>query len=513
MSAALDIMQDQSSNNRRIARNTIYLYMRSIVLLLINLYTSRVTLQVLGVEDYGIYQIVGGVVSIFSMLSSTLASASQRFITYSLGENDIDNTKKVFSTCISLHIVLGSVIVLILEVLGVYFLNHELNIPPDRLKTAGYVMQFSIATFFVNVISVPFNAAIIAHEKMNAFAFIGVLEGVLKLGAVLLLTVIGFDKLLLYSLFYFLIAVLLRIIYSIYSSVNFEEARRIKLSVDKNQFKSMFAFAGWNMIGSSAMVLRNQGVDIILNIVFGVTVNAAKGVCNQVQAAASQLIGNFTTAVRPQLVQSIASRNYERAHELINVGTRTAFMLMMIISVPLILSCDSILKIWLIDVPEYTELMVKLSFIYLLFTTQSRFLIDSVLAYGEIKWFQIILGGIKLLAIPLTWGMIKLTESPYSGVFVITILQFICLFGELFFANKYISIDWKYFLRNCVFRCWGCFLIAFVPLYMLFKNIDCSVLLEVAVAIFASIVAIYIIGLDIVEKHKIKSVIRAVFKR
>ena len=513
VSGPSNIMQDLSSNNKRIARNTIYLYARSIVLLLINLYTSRVTLEVLGVEDYGIYQIVGGVVAIFSMLSSTLVSASQRFITYSLGENIIENTKKVFSTCISLHIILGIIIVIFLEVFGVYFLNHELNIPSDRLKIAGYVMQFSIATFFVNVISVPFNAAIIAHEKMNAFAFIGVLEGVLKLGAVLLLTVIGFDKLLLYSLFYFLIAVLLRIIYSIYSSVNFEEARRIKLSVDKNQFKSMFAFAGWNMIGSSAMVLRNQGVDIILNIVFGVTVNAAKGVCNQVQAAASQLIGNFTTAVRPQLVQSIASRNYERAHELINVGTRTAFMLMMIISVPLILSCDSILKIWLIDVPEYTELMVKLSFIYLLFTTQSRFLIDSVLAYGEIKWFQIILGGIKLLAIPLTWGMIKLTESPYSGVFVITILQFICLFGELFFANKYISIDWKYFLRNCVFRCWGCFLIAFVPLYMLFKNNDCSVLLEVPVAIFASIVAIYIIGLDIVEKHKIKSVIRAVFKR
>ena len=506
-------MQDQSSNNRRIAKNTIYLYMRSIVLLLINLYTSRVTLQLLGVEDYGIYQIVGGVVSVFSMFSSTLASASQRFITYSLGENDIDNTKKVFSTCISLHIVLGTVTVLILEVLGVYFLNHELNIPPDRLKTAGYVMQFSIATFFVNVISVPFNAAIIAHEKMNAFAFIGVLEGVLKLGAVLLLTVIGFDKLLLYSLFYFLIAVLLRIIYSIYSSVNFEEARRIKLSVDKNQFKSMFAFAGWNMIGSSAMVLRSQGVDIILNIVFGVTVNAAKGVCNQVQAAASQLIGNFTTALRPQLVQSIASRNYERAHELINVGTRTAFMLMMIISVPLILSCDSILKIWLIDVPEYTELMVKLTFIYLLFTTQSRFLIDSVLAYGEIKWFQIILGGIKLLAIPLTWCVIKLTDSPYSGVFVITSLQFVCLFGELYFAHKYVSIDWKYFLKNCVIRCWTCFLIAFLLLYIIFCNVECSVLIEVPIAILVTISVIYFAGLDSVEKHKLGKLFRTVLKR
>ena len=502
-----------SSSNKRIARNTIYLYIRSIVLLCINLYTSRVTLQVLGVEDYGIYQVVGGVVAMFSMLSSTLASASQRFITCALGENDKENIRRVFSTCVTLHVLLGIILVIILEGVGVPFLNYKLNIPPERIHIAGFVLQFSIVTFFVNVISVPFNAAIIAHEKMNAFAFIGILEGLLKLGSVFLLMVIGWDKLLIYAMFQFLIAVLLRIIYSLYSSTHFDEARKIRLSLDKTQFKSMFAFAGWNLIGSSALVLRNQGIDILLNIIYGVTISAAKGISNQVQTAVYQLVGNFTTAVRPQLVQSIAARDYERANSLIYVGSKMAFMLMMFMAVPFIISCESILSIWLVEVPKYTVLMIKITFIYLLATTQSRFLIDSVLAYGEIKWFQIILGGIKLSAIPLTWVMIRLTDSPYSGVIIITLLQFVCLWGELFFANKYVSLRWRTFLNTVLLRCWSCFILALLPLYVLFKTIDCNVFIEVPTALIYTGLIIYLLGLTTEERCKVNTIVRNILTK
>lgn len=503
-------MSSNANNNKRIAKNTIFLYFRSIFILLISLYTSRVTLEVLGVEDFGIYQIVGGVVSMFSMLSSTLASASQRFITFTLGENDYQKQRRVFSTCISLHIVLGLIVVVLLEILGIWFLNNKLNIPVERLPVAGWVMQFSIATLFVNIVSVPYNATIIAHEKMSAFAYISILEGLLKLASVLLLMVISWDKLLLYSALYFLIALFLRVIYSVYSNRQFKETRSVKFSIDKELFRGMFSFAGWNMIGSSALVLRNQGVDIVLNLFFGVTVNAAKGICNQVQAAVSQLVGNFTTAVKPQLIQSIARKDYSRTYSLVFRGSKMAFMLMMLMVVPIIVCCDDILSVWLVEVPEYTVLMVQISFLYLLATTLSRFLIDSVLAYGKIKWFQIILGGIKMLAIPLTWGLIKLTNNPYSGVIIITILQFACLFGELYFANKYISVDWKYYLQHVVLKCWLTFACSFIFVYILNKVIVLHFYLELPMAFICSLSCVYYIGLNREEKKMVGGIINKI---
>lgn len=506
-------MTDNTSNNKRIAKNTVFLYFRSMLLLLINLYTSRVTLKVLGVEDYGIYQVVGGVVAMFSMLSSTLASASQRFITYALGENDKENVKKVFSTCITLHIGLAGIVVLLLEIIGIWFLNTKLNIPVDRLSIAGWVMQFSIATLFVSIISVPFNALITAHEKMSVFAYISILEGLLKLGAVFLLIVIGWDKLLIYAALQFTIALLLRIIYSSYCSTHFEEARRLKLNIEKQLYKEMFAFSSWNLIGSSALVLRNQGIDILLNLFFGVTVNAAKGISNQIQSAVTQLIGNFTTAVSPQLVQSIAKEDYARTHNLIFKGGKMAFMLIMIIAVPFILCCEDILNIWLVEVPNYSILMVQITFLYLLTNTLSKFLVSSVLAYGDIKWFQIIVGGVKMLAIPLTWLLVVVTNSPYSGVVVVTFLQFACLSGELYFANKFVHIDWGRYLINVVARCWITFAITFIPLYLLVLQFELPFLIKASVTSVESIVLIYLIGLDKSEKQLVSQIIHKVLHK
>ena len=506
-------MSSNANNNKRIAKNTIFLYFRSIFLLLINLYISRVTLQVLGVKDFGIYQVVGGVVSLFSMLSSTLNTASQRFLTYTLGENNKEKLKNVFGTCISLHIVLGVIVVCILEVFGVWFLYNKLVIPQERLLVAGWVMQFSIATFFINVISVPYNAVITAHEKMDAFAYISILEGLLKLGIVFLLMFIQWDKLLLYGILHFVVSVMLRVVYSVYSSSHFEEAKHIKLYVDKTLFKEMFAFAGWNMIGSSALVLRNQGVDIVLNLFFGVTVNAAKGICNQVQAAVSQLVGNFTTAVKPQLIQSIARKDYSRTYSLVFRGGKMAFMLMMLMAVPIIVCCDDILSVWLVEVPEYTVLMVQITFLYLLATTLSRFITDSVLAYGKIKWFQIIDGGIKMMAIPLIWGLIELTESPYSGVIIITIIQFACLFAELYFAKNYIHLDWKSYLLNVAFRSWLTFACAIIIVELFIRVVVVHFCFDLFISVIVSLLFVYFIGLDSVEKQMVRGMIKKIHEK
>ena len=496
-------MSSNANNNKRIAKNTIFLYFRSILLLLISLYTSRVTLEVLGVEDFGIYQIVGGVVSMFSMLSSTLASASQRFITFALGENDYQKQRRVFSTCISLHIVLGLIVVVLLEVLGIWFLNNKLNIPVDRLAVAGWVMQFSIATFFVNIVSVPYNATIIAHEEMSAFAYISILEGLLKLGSVFLLMVISWDKLLLYSALYFLIALFLRVIYSVYSNRQFKETRSVKFSIDKELFRGMFAFAGWNLFGNGSLVLRNQGVDVVLNMFFGVVVNAAKGVSNQVQSAVQQFVGNFTTAIKPQLTIAIAQKDYQRAYALINKGSRYSFLMMMLFSIPIIISAPQILEVWLTKVPDYSVLFVRWTFIYLLLDSLSRMMIHAILSEGRIKEYQIVVGGTKLFAIPLVYIMLLLGCNPLAGVWANILLELICLIERMYYSKKLLNLDWKYFIIKVVFRCWVVFIFAISIPYLFICFVSQKLLITVAVSLIWTLAVISLTGVDKSERNMI----------
>lgn len=502
-----------ATSNQRIAKNTLFLYLRSILLLLISLYTSRVTLQILGVDDYGIYQLVGGVVAMFNMLSGSLASASQRFITYSLGRDNLDGQKKVFSTCITLHVVLGIIVVIILEVLGIWFLENKLIIPPDRMNAARWVMQFSIATFFFNVISVPFNAAIIAHEKMNAFAFIGILEGVLKLGCVLILGFITADKLVYYSLFTFIIAILLRFIYSIYSHRRFEEARNIKWKIEKGTFKEMFAFAGWNMLGEGSMILRNQGIDVLLNLFFGVIVNAAKGISNQVQSAVHQFVANFTTAIRPQLVISIAQKDYKRTHSLIFHGSRLSFFLMMVFVVPLSVSTLEVMEFWLVDVPPFAVDMVKVSLLYLQSNTLSRFLIHSILAHGNIRNFQVTAGVTKLMALPIAYVVLKFGGSPLTGIWVNIALDFVCRGIELFFVNKNNGYDIKRHLQKADMTCWMVFVLAFVVSMVFYKFVTTQLVVSCAFSLFITSMCIWFVGLDVSEKRVLSAQIKNFIQR
>ena len=289
----------ESANNKRIAKNTLFLYFRSIFLILITLYTSRVILQSLGVSDFGIYNVVGGVVAMFSMLSGSLQTATQRFLTFALGKGDFSNLKKVFMTSITIHIALGAILVMLLEVAGVWFLYNKMNIPAERVDVAFWVLQFSIATFFVNVISVPYNAAIIAHEKMATFAYISILDGILKLAIAFAIAYTPFDRLIVYALLMFGLSLLNRVIYTVYSHRHFEETQKIKLRIEKYLFREMFSFAGWNLFGSGSKLLRNQGVDILLNFFGGVTINAAKGLSNQVHHAVYQFITNLNNLLNP----------------------------------------------------------------------------------------------------------------------------------------------------------------------------------------------------------------------
>lgn len=506
-------MADNTVNNKQIAKNTFYLYFRSIFILLINLYTSRVILKVLGVDDFGIYNVVGGVVAMFSILGSTMREASQRFITFALGGNDRENIRKVFSTSCTTHLLLAVIVAVLIEIIGVWALYHGLNIPEERVHAAFWVMQFSIMGLFVNIISVPYNALITAHEKMNAFAYISILEGLLKLGSVFLLICFNWDKLILYSILQFLIGVLIRFIYTCYCKKHFEEATKIQYGIDKPLFKEMFAFAGWNLFGSGSLVLRNQGIDILLNLFYGVTVNAAKGVSNQVQHAVHTLVGNFTTSIKPQLIKSIAQKDFLRAKSLIYHGTRISFFLMMFFSVPLMVCAYEVLDIWLVEVPEYAVQMVKLSFIYLLMDSLSRFLISGLLAYGDIRNYQLCIGVLKLLTFPLAWVILKCGGSPLTGIWANIIIELLSMGGRLLFATKRLQINIRKFLINVVCKCWSVWAVAIIAPLLLYHYLTTNIIVNGFISIFSVMTVVWLIGLDKQEKSFAKGYITKILKR
>lgn len=501
-------MSSITNDNKRIAKNTAVLYVRSIIMLLIGLYTSRVVLQVLGVEDFGIYNVVGGVVAMFSMLNAALSSASQRFITFALGKGDDDEIKKVFSTCVSLHFLLGFIVVVLLEIAGVWFLNNKLSIPAERMDAARWVLQFSIATFFVNVISVPYNALITAHEKMSAFAYIGIMESVLRLGIVLILPLFPLDRLLLYGVFQLAVSIIIRLVYTIYCKRKFREANRLNWKVDKPLFKEMFAFSGWNLLGNGSLVLRNQGVDILLNLFYGVTVNAAKGVSNQVQSAVHKLVGDFTTSIRPQLTKSIAVGDLKRAHSLMNNGSRYSFYLMMIFSIPIIITTPKLLDLWLTVVPDYSVDFVRLTMIYLLCDSLSRLLINAILANGNIRNYQIVVAGVKLLAMPLVYVALKMGASALVGVWVNIILEIVCLGLRIRYSVTLLGFDAMAYIKQVILRCFVVFCAAFIPSVVFYKMVTDSFILSGGVSLLVTGESIWFIGLKEREREMALDYIR-----
>ncbi len=485
-------MVDNNANNR-IAKNTIFLYFRSGIILLINLFTVRVVINTLGVDDYGIYSLVGGIVTMFSIIGTTLSSATQRFIMYAIGKNDKKNLNMVFSTCVSLHIVLALILLVILEFVGVWMIENKLNIPINRLNVAHIVYQFSLLTFLSNMIAVPYNASIIAHEKISAFAFISVFESILKLVIALCLLITSIDKLLIYAVLHFAIAAIIQLVYIMYSRKHFSETKQINFKINSTIFKEMFSFSSWNLIGSGAMVLRNQGVDVLLNMFFNIAVNAAKGIAYQVQGAIQLFISNFTTAINPQLTISISKNDTKRANELIFHGGRMSFMMMMIIAVPFMIITEDVLKIWLGDAPTYAVGFVRLTIIMLLCDTLVRLLKNGILANGNIRNFQLIAGLIKLMALPIIALLLRFGFNPYTGFIVNIFIEFICLVPELYFASKLLSFDVKYYLRKGIIPCWISFICAVSISYIFSIYVNFNMIINGVFALLISVVCILLI--------------------
>lgn len=415
-------MSDNQSNNKRIAKNTIMLYFRTFITMCISLYTSRVILNQLGIEDYGIYNVVGGIVAMFSVISSTLSSAISRFITFELGHGDKSKLQTIFSTSINIQVGISLIVLLLGEVVGVWFLHSKMSIPPDRLVAANWVLQSSLITFCVNLINVPYNALIIAYERMTVFAYISILEASLKLAICYLLIIMPWDKLIVYAVLMVLIPVLIRFISGLYCARYFSESR-YKWVKDKNVIKEMTNFAGWNFFTNLAYIFNTQGVNLLINVFFGVTLNAARGIATQVEGAVMQFVNNFTTAINPQITKSCAAGEKEQFFRLVCRGAKFSYLLMIMLVLPLLIETPYILKLWLGVVPDYACIFVRLSLIGSLITILGNSGYTACMATGNIKRYAIWITLVGILVFPLTWICYSFS-LPAESAYIIYILVY-----------------------------------------------------------------------------------------
>ncbi len=440
-------MQDISANNKRIAKNTLLLYSRMLLIMAVTLYTSRVVLATLGVEDFGIYNVVGGVVAMFGVISGSLSAAISRFITYELGKGNKDRLRIVFSSSVLIQTGLALVIFILAEFAGVWFLNNKMNIPSERLDAANWVLQCSIFTFMVNLISVPYNAAIIAHERMKAFAYVSILEAVLKLVVVFVLYISLFDKLKIYAVLLVSVAITIRFIYGYYCKKRFEECT-FHFVYDKNVLKDIGGFAGWNFIGSSSGILRDQGGNILINMFCGPAVNAARGIASQVHTAVYGFITNFMTALNPQITKSYAVGNREYLMFLLFQGARFSFYLLLLLSLPIILNTHYILDLWLTTVPEHTVNFVRLVLIFALSESISQPLITAQNATGKIRNYQLVVGGMQMLNLPFSYLLLHIGFIPECVLVVSVVISQCCLAVRLFMLRRTIGLSARRFVKK-----------------------------------------------------------------
>lgn len=441
---------DTQANNKRIAKNTLMLYFRMVFLMLISLYTSRVVLNALGVEDYGVYNAVGGVVAMFSLVSNSLTSSISRFITFELGRGNMEKLKRVFSTSVSIQLGISVIFILLAESIGLWFLNSQMNIPGDRMVAANWVLHFSIFTFVVNLISIPYNAAIIAHERMSAFAYVSILEAVFKLLNAYLITVSPIDRLIFYAALHLAVAIIIRLVYGIYCKSKFAECS-YHFIVDKPLIKEMGAFAGWGFLGSTAYLLNTQGVNILMNIFFGVTVNAARGIAVQVNAAVTQFINNFTTAVNPQITKSYASGDLDYMHKLICRSAKFSSYLMFLFAIPLVLESQTVLDIWLKNPPPYSSIFLRLTLLgTFVDNALANCLVVSVQATGRIRRYQTFVASCGVGVFVFSFIAFALGCPPESAYIIWFLIYSLLLYVRLYILKDMIKLTPMEYFREVV---------------------------------------------------------------
>lgn len=501
-----------SDNNKRIAKNTILLYLRMLLLMGVSLFSVRLVIDILGIEDYGIYNIVAGIVTIFLFVSSSMASGAQRFFAFEIGREDFVALRRVFSLTILTYLVLALLVLLLSFTLGLWFFNEYLNIPIDRFEEAKIVYFYSAFTLFLNILATPYNAIIIAREKMGIYAGLGLFEAGLKLGLLFIIYVTPGEKLVLYSLSIFIATFLSKSFLIVYSHFRFNECA-ITFVWDRFKFTSLIAYSGWNMVGSLAGVGRNQGGNILLNIFFGPIINAARGIAYQVYGVFTQLISNVYLATRPQIIKYYAKGNFESMWRLVFTSSKGTFFLLLIVSIPIFLEIEYILTLWLKSFPPMTPVFVRLLVINILLESITNQLVAVLQAANKIKIFQVYASSILLLNIPVSYLLLKMGFNENSPFVVAIILTIIFYIPQLLIVKREAGLSIGRFFYDVVGRILITAIFTLMLPSLLYFSLDEGMvrfILVTLVGVISCFSLVYIIGLNKEERNWIKSLIKNV---
>ena len=498
-----------SENNKRIVKNTLMLYFRQILIMFVGLYTVRVVLNTLGVEDYGIYNIVGGVVVLFSFLSSALTQATQRFLSIELGKNDLLQFNRVFSLSFLVYLFLALFTLLLTETIGLWFLNTYLNIAENRMYAANWVYQISILTYICGLLRTPYNASILAHERMSFYAYMSFLEVSLSLFVVFILTIGTFDKLILYSILLFFVSVAILWIYKWFCISKYEECK-YHFFWDPDLFSQLVSFSGWSMFGSMSVIATNQGVNILLNLFHGVATNAAMGITNQVSNAVNQFVNNFQIAFNPRIVKSYAEKDHVYLESLMFRSAKLSFFLLLILSVPILIKTETILTLWLHNIPEYVVTFIHFSLLALLIDSLSGPLWMVVQAIGKIKKYQLVISSIFWMNFIFSLLFLQLGFSPVVVFQVRCIISLMLLFTRLYLLVGMMQFKSGKFVTDVLMRCLFVAIIAILPSYLcsLWFSDLLGLLFNCLIAFSITPVVIYGIGLQKNERSALNHLIK-----
>lgn len=505
-----------SSNNKRIAKNTILLYVRMLVTMFISLFTSRIVLNVLGVEDFGIYNVVAGVVVLFTFVNNAMAIGTQRHISYELGKKE-ERVSEIFSACLKIHVVLGLLVVFLGDVIGLWFLNNKLNIPEERMIAANVIYQIALFNCFISIIKTPYDASIVAYEKMSFYAYMSIFDAVAKLFMAYLLIVIPFDKLILYSSYVLFVGIVGFIIQAYYAHKNLPGINFININ-DKTLYKYLLSFSGWTLFGSIANMLETQGLNMIINIFFGVVLNAAVGIANQVRSVISQFVNGFQQALNPQLVMSESSGDRSRQYDLILRSAKFSFFIMFALSLPIMANLEQILYLWLGQVPEYTVQICILIIILQLLECMSSPLYTTIFAIGKIKTYQLVVAILRTLSVISAFAICYLNIEPYMIYLMPCIIAGLLLMYRVWFVHKEIAMPVSMFIQLVVYPVLSVCILTIVPLlvYKHYLSIESSILrliIETCSITMVTVMAIFSIGFTVVERIAIFQQIRKVIKK
>lgn len=500
----------------RIAKNTVFLYLRSLIVLLISLYTSRVVLQVLGVVDYGIYCVVGGVIGLLAILTQTMHATYQRFYNVEMGKKNTEGVIRMFQLSLTTQLLLAVIVVLLGETIGLWFVVNKLVIPENRLTAAIWVYQASIITFVINIFTAPFGGTIVAYEKMGFTAVVSIIDAVLRLGIVFLIRVLPGDSLIIYSYLLMSVAFTNILLYYLYCKRNIPTTK-VKFIWNKAELKSMVSFSGWTLLGEIGNVIKTQGINIILNLFFGPVVNAARGVAAQVLNAVNQFINSFQTSFRPQLTKSYASGDYDYLKKLYYSSTKFSYYLLFTLSLPIILEISFILRIWLGNtVPENTAVFTRLVLLTAFVSAFANPTSCIIYATGKIKWFSIIVGTGNVLILPIAWMLLEFGYGPVSTLVVSLIMTALIQLARLVIISKISVLGLSEYVK-----CVGLPTILFstvAPLLPLMIHFSLSqgflrFLIVGFVSVLTCILSAWFIGLNKPEKMFIKTKIDSIIKR